>query len=125
MDSWVRIVYLIQRVLFPFIFIRLILHSSLGSNSSQGYMLLCFWPSVHAVCPNHEVVVFRPWTVITPDLGSVANYTFYSNPPAPPVSTVFMDIFVSPLYSTTPPSVALVVVASIYCNLSWKKAPYT
>ena len=65
-------------------------------------VFLCLRPPVRAVCPNHEVLMFQPWTVITPNLGSVANYTFYSNPPAQPVSTIFLDFFVYPLYSNTP-----------------------
>ena len=53
------------------------------------------------MCLNDEVVMLQPWTVITPDLGAVTNYTFYSNPPAPPVSTVLW-IFLF-LLSTLPP----------------------
>ena len=60
-------------------------------------MLLCFQTSVCAICPNHEVVVFQPWTGTDPYLGSIANYTFYYNPPAPPVSTNFC-IFSFPPY---------------------------
>ena len=34
-----------------------------------------FLPPVYEVCPNHDVVVFLPWTGTAPDLGSVTNYT--------------------------------------------------
>ena len=53
-----------------------------------------------------------------PDLGSVANYTFYYNSPAPPISTNYMDMFISPLYPTSPQSVAFVLVAPLSCNRS-------
>ena len=56
-------------------------------------LLLCVWPSVCVMCPNHDVVVFQPWTGTAPYLGSVANYTFYSNPPSPSVSTIFSGYF--------------------------------
>ena len=62
-----------------------------------------FFPPVRAVCPNYEVVVFQPWTGTALDLGSVANYAFYSNPPDPPVSTFFSGYFLSPL-SYRPPT---------------------
>ena len=63
-------------------------------------VLFYFIPPVCTMCPNHEVVVFQPRTGTAPDLGSVANYTFYSNSPDPSVSTNFLNIFISPLYST-------------------------
>ena len=66
-------------------------------------VMLCLRPPVRAVRPNHEVAVFQPWTGTAPNLGSVANCNFYSNPPAPPVSTGFLDIFIYPLYPTAPP----------------------
>ena len=81
-------------------------------------VLLCLRPPVRGVCPNHEVVVFQPWTGTAPDLGAVANYTFYSNPPAPPVSTGLLDIFIYPLYPTAPPSVSFVLVSHLSCTLS-------
>ena len=48
-------------------------------------LLLYFRPADSVMCPNHDVVVFQPqkWTDLY--LGSVANYKFYSNPPALPV----------------------------------------
>ena len=61
-----------------------------------------FWPSVRVLCTNHEVVVFQPRTGTARDLVSVANYTFYCSPTAPPVSTDFMDIFISPCLSYRP-----------------------
>ena len=39
------------------------------------YVCVCYRPPVRVVCPNHEVVVFQPWTVTAPDLGSVTNIT--------------------------------------------------
>ena len=50
-------------------------------------VLLCLRPQVLEVCPYNEVVVFQPQSGISTDLGFVANYTFYSNPPTTPVST--------------------------------------
>ena len=47
----------------------------------------CFRPPVRVVCPNHEVVLFQPRTGTTPYLGSVANFTFYTSLPTPPVAT--------------------------------------
>ena len=32
---------------------------------------VCYWPLVHEVFPNYEVVMFQPWTLTTPYLGSV------------------------------------------------------
>ena len=68
------------------------------------------------VCLNHEVVVsqLRKWTA--PDLGSVANYTFYSNPTAPPAPTGFTDISIHPLYPTATTSLAFVVIAPLSCT---------
>ena len=63
-------------------------------------VLLCFRPPVCVVCPNNEVVVFQPRTGTAPELGSVSNYIFYSNSPAPTVSTGFMDLFISLHYPT-------------------------
>ena len=82
-----------------------------------AYVFICvyFWPPVRAVCQYHEVVVLHPFTGNTLDLGSIANYTFYSSPPDPPVSTVFLDLFIYPLYPTAPPSVAFVTIAPLSC----------
>ena len=71
-----------------------------------------FRPPVHAGFLNDEVVVLQPRTGTAPDLGSIANYAFYSKPPTPPVSAVFMDILF-PLYTNPPSSVSFVVIASI------------
>ena len=79
-------------------------------------VLLCFRLPVCAVCMNHEVVVSQTRTGNSPDLGSVANYTFYSNSPAPPVSTGFMDISIHPLYPTAYRSVAFLLVAPLSCT---------
>ena len=70
------------------------------------------------VCPNHEVVVLQYQIGTAPDLGSIANYNFYSNSPAPPVSTNFMDMFISTLYPTSPQSLAFVLVSPLSCNRS-------
>ena len=80
-------------------------------------LLFCIWPPFRVVCPNHEVVVFQPWAGTAPYLGSVANYTSCSNPPAPPVSTDFLDLFILP-YPTAPPSLALSVVSPLLCTVS-------
>ena len=70
-------------------------------------MKLCvcvyFWSLVHVVCLIHEVLVFQPRTGTATYLGSFTDYIFYSRPPSPPVSTVFLDIFMFPLYTTAPP----------------------
>ena len=34
------------------------------------FFAVFFWPPVHEVCPNYKVVVFQPWTLNTPHLGS-------------------------------------------------------
>ena len=54
------------------------------------------------VYPNHEVVVFQPREGTALYLGSLDKYTSYSNPPAPPVSTNFLDLFIS-TYPIAPP----------------------
>ena len=70
------------------------------------------------VCPNHEVVVLQTRIGIDPYLGSVANYTSYSNPPAPPVSTNFLDILFFPSILPLPPLLAFKVVAPFSCTRS-------
>ena len=79
-------------------------------------LLLCFRPAFRARCPNNAVVVFQPRTGNAPYLGSINNFTFYSNPPAPPVSTNFMDICVVPLYPTAPLSVMFLLVSPLSCT---------
>ena len=81
-------------------------------------LLLCLCPEVHAMFPNHAVVVFQPWTGNAPYLGSVDNYIFYSIPPAPPVSTNFLDIFNVPICPITPPWVFYLLVDPISCTCS-------
>ena len=76
-------------------------------------LLLCFRPSVHVMCPNHDVVVFQPCTGTAPYLGSGAKYTFYSNPPSPPVLTNFLDIFIVPICPIAPPSVVFLLIPPI------------
>ena len=66
-------------------------------------MLLCFFPSVCGVCPNHEMVVLQPWTRTALRLGSVGNYKFYSKPHAPPVSSGFLDLLIFLPISYCPP----------------------
>ena len=77
------------------------------------FMCVYFLPPVRVVCLNLEVVVFQPCTGTTPDLGSVAHYTFYAIPTAPPVSTVFLYILIHPLYPTSPTQPPLI---SIVCH---------
>ena len=81
-------------------------------------LLLCFRPAVRAMCPNNAVAVFQPWTGTAPYLGSITNFTFYSNPPALPVSKTFMDIFIFTLYPTAPLSFAFLLVSPISCTRS-------
>ena len=81
-------------------------------------MCLYLWPPVRAVCQNHEFVVLQTWTETNLDLGSVANYTFNSSPPAPPVSTVFLDISIPPFYTIPPPSVLFVIIDPHSCTHS-------
>ena len=38
-----------------------------------GLLLLLNWPSVHEVCPNHNVVMLQPRTGTSMDVGSVSN----------------------------------------------------
>ena len=56
-----------------------------------GGVCVCmyFWPTVRVVCQDNEVVVLQTRTDTALDLGSISNYIFNSNPPAPPISTVF------------------------------------
>ena len=77
--------------------------------------VVVFQTTIFAVCTNHEVVVFQPKIGTAPDLDSVANYTFYSNSPAPPVSTNFLDILIYPLYPTSPGLVVFSLVAPLSC----------
>ena len=65
-------------------------------------LLLYFFPEVGVMCLNHDVVVFQPWTGTALYLGFFTNYTFYSNPPAPSVSTNFLDLCIAPLYPINP-----------------------
>ena len=39
------------------------------------YVCMCTWPTVRGICTICEVVVFQPWTVTPPHLGSVAIVT--------------------------------------------------
>ena len=59
------------------------------------FVCVCLYlrPLVRLLFPNHEMVVFQPQTGTAPDLGFIADYKFYSIPPALPFSTVFLDIF--------------------------------
>ena len=84
-------------------------------------LLICFCPAVCVMCTNHEVLVFQPQTGTAPYPGSVANYTFYYNPTAPPVSTNFLDIFNVPLCSITPPWVFFLLVDPLSCT--WSPLP--
>ena len=86
-------------------------------------LLICFFPAVRVMRTNHEVVVvvFQPRIGTAPYLGYVANYTFYSNPPAPPVSTNFLDIFNVPLCPITPPWVLFLLVDPLSCT--WPPPP--
>ena len=52
---------------------------------------------------NHEVVVIQHRTGNALYLGSVANFTYYTSPPTPPVSTNFLGLFISPPLSYRPP----------------------
>ena len=65
-------------------------------------LLLCFQPLVCAGCSNYEVMMFQPRSGTALYLGSVANYTSYSNPSASPISINFLDVFFSPLYYRPP-----------------------
>ena len=38
---------------------------------------LLFWSPVHAVCPNHEILLFQSWTGTPVDLGSVVIITTF------------------------------------------------
>ena len=80
------------------------------------FLCVCYQPSVRAVCQNHEVVVFQPWTATAPDLGSVANITTFiyltyllfqtcsgsfSLPPPRPIS------YFSPIFHPSKPLLSL------------------
>ena len=75
-------------------------------NIDQAKVQLCvcmyFRSPVHSVCSNHEVVVIQPRTGTAMFLGYVANYAYYHRPPTPPVATVFLYLFISPLYPISP-----------------------
>ena len=138
MDLWLLVIYLIHLFLLSSSW-KLVVSEVMfkGPFMTTGWCLFCspivcvanpvdhvwwvcvyFLPPVHAVFLNHEVVVFQPQTGTAPDLGFVANYTFYYSPPALPVSTIFLDVFIYPLYPTPPPSVAFVVLTPLYCTRS-------
>ena len=57
-------------------------------------------------------------TIVRRTVGSITNFTFYSNPPALPVSKTFMDIFIFTLYPTAPLSFAFLLVSPISCTRS-------
>ena len=73
-----------------------------------------FRTSVCAVCPNHEVVVFQPWTGTAPDLGFIANYTFLFYPSHPTCINFFLGLFISLLYPTSTPSLAFVIAVPLF-----------
>ena len=60
--------------------------------------------------------MFQSWIGTAPYLGYVANYTFYYNSPAPPVSTNLLNLFIYSLYPTASQSVAFFLVAPISCT---------
>ena len=37
-------------------------------------LCVCYWPPVRVVCLNHEVLLFQPRTVTTPDLGPITGF---------------------------------------------------
>ena len=49
------------------------------------YMCVCYWPLVHEVYRNHDVVMFLPWIVTTrkPILCQLLLYSLIMNPPHP------------------------------------------
>ena len=52
----------------------------------RQYKCCCwYWPPVREVCHNYEVVEFQPWTLTTPDLGSIAYcyIAYLLDPPHP------------------------------------------
>ena len=59
------------------------------------------WPPVRGVCLNNEVVVFQNRTLNLPkSIICHYIYNFKSSPPAPPISTVFMDHSIYLLHPT-------------------------
>ena len=90
---------------------------------------VCNHLPVCEVCPNYEVVVFQPWTVNPPQLGTVSIVAdFIYRLPAPPDSTVILESFFP---SSIPPSphhqlfigVSLYLFAPTPHLLSWREAP--
>ena len=55
-------------------------------------MYVCIWSPVREVCPNYEVVVFRPRTVTPPQLGSVEIVTLKLSLP-PHLFLLFVWVF--------------------------------
>ena len=81
-------------------------------------LLLLNSPPVCEVCPNNEVVMFKPRTGTSPDLGSITITNLLLVYPAPPVSTVLW-IFLPSLGLTTtiPPSIkSRIRSISFYCT---------
>ena len=54
-------------------------------------MSVCNFPPVRVVCPNHEVVLLKPWIVTRPHIGYVAIITYLSSPPTLTDYTIFLD----------------------------------
>ena len=80
---------------------------------------MCNHPRVLAVCLNHELVVFQPLTGNDLDLGSIASYKFYFGPPAPPISTVFLDLCIFLIHPTAHLSVTVHRrITSLCCTFS-------
>ena len=80
---------------------------------------MCNHPRVLAVCLNHEFVVFQPLKGAALDLGSIASYKFYFGPPAPPISTVFLDLCIFLIHPTAHPSVTVHRrITSLCCTFS-------
>ena len=63
---------------------------------------MCTWPPVRELCPNNEVVVFQPWTVTPPHLGSAAIVALKLSLP-PHLFLPFFWIFILPPPSYSPP----------------------
>ena len=58
----------------------------MDSGNTFSLITCCrYWPPVREVCLNYEVVDFQPWTLTTPDLGSVAYccVAYLLDPPRP------------------------------------------
>ena len=98
--------------------ILLVLYISLTHSTRCVLLLLLLTlPPVREVCPNHELVMFQPWTENSLYVGSFDILTLFIVSPSPPDSTIFwIFVFLPQAYSCLPPSVTIQRRSTLYLS---------